>query len=44
MQARDNQEERPATVAGQEYQVYIKGTPETGEQVSADFKVKVVAP
>ena len=27
-----------------EYQVYIKGTSETGEQVSADFKVKVVAP
>jgi uncharacterized membrane protein len=27
-----------------EYQVFIKGIPETGEQVSADFKVKVVAP
>ena len=27
-----------------EYRVYIKGTPETGEATSTEFKVKVVAP
>jgi uncharacterized membrane protein len=27
-----------------EYRVYIKGTPETGEPTSTEFKVKVVAP
>lgn len=27
-----------------EYRVYIKGTPETGESTSVDFKVKVVTP
>ncbi len=27
-----------------EYRVYVKGTPETGESTSAEFKVKVVAP
>lgn len=27
-----------------EYRVYIKGTPQTGEPTSTEFKVKVVAP
>ena len=27
-----------------EYRVYVKGTPDTGESTSTDFKVKVVAP
>jgi uncharacterized membrane protein len=27
-----------------EYRVYVKGTPETGEATSTEFKVKVVAP
>jgi uncharacterized membrane protein len=27
-----------------EYRVYVKGTPETGESTSTEFKVKVVAP
>ena len=27
-----------------EYRVYVKGTPETGEPTSIEFKVKVVAP
>lgn len=27
-----------------EYRVYVKGTPETGEATTAEFKVKVVAP
>ena len=27
-----------------EYRVYVKGTPDTGEATSAEFKVKVVAP
>ena len=27
-----------------DYRVYVKGTPDTGEPTSAEFKVKVVAP
>ena len=27
-----------------EYRIYVKGSPETGEATSTDFKVKVVAP
>ena len=27
-----------------EYRVHIKGTPDTGESTSTEFKVKVVAP
>lgn len=34
----------PQDAALGEYRVYVKGTPETGESTSVDFKVKVVSP
>ena len=34
----------PKTAALSEYGVYVKGTPQTGQPTSIEFKVKVVAP
>ena len=36
--------EAPKDAAIGEYRVYVKGTPETGEATSVEFKVKVIAP